>query len=84
MTCGGGTLQKVRTCSAPPASNGGQDCDGNDVEAEDCNMDPCPGICPCIQFRLFDNHPMLNKANNFCFVIVITAYHSYAAMVWKK
>ena len=46
VTCGGGTLERRRTCDNPPPSHGGKTCVegglGPDVETHACNSDPCP------------------------------------------
>ncbi|XP_053098888.1 hemicentin-1 isoform X3 [Hemicordylus capensis] len=42
MSCGGGTRQRTRDCSDPPPQYGGHKCEGNDVQIDFCNSDPCP------------------------------------------
>uniref|UniRef100_A0ABM5GDB4 Hemicentin-1 n=1 Tax=Pogona vitticeps TaxID=103695 RepID=A0ABM5GDB4_9SAUR len=42
MSCGGGTRQRTRVCSDPPPKYGGHKCEGNDVQVDFCNSDPCP------------------------------------------
>ncbi|XP_061490012.1 hemicentin-1 isoform X2 [Rhineura floridana] len=42
MSCGGGTRQRTRDCSDPPPQYGGRKCEGNDVQVDFCNSDPCP------------------------------------------
>merc|ERR1712038_102982 len=39
--CGGGEKTRTRN-EATPASNGGQECDGNSTEKETCNQEECP------------------------------------------
>ncbi|XP_072179240.1 uncharacterized protein [Diadema setosum] len=41
-TCGGGVVVRSRACSMPPPSNGVVDCEGDSIEVEECNADPCP------------------------------------------
>ncbi len=41
LTCGGGIQTHTRTCSNPTPEHGGQECQGNDSEAQSCNEDPC-------------------------------------------
>ena len=43
VTCGIGTHQRERTCTNPPPSNGGDDCEGDYKEAAQCNAGGCPG-----------------------------------------
>ncbi|KAH0618308.1 hypothetical protein JD844_017379 [Phrynosoma platyrhinos] len=42
MSCGGGTQQRTRNCSDPPPQHGGHKCEGNDMQVDFCNSDPCP------------------------------------------
>ncbi|XP_067846589.1 hemicentin-1 isoform X2 [Heptranchias perlo] len=42
VSCGGGTRQRARTCSDPTPQYGGRYCEGNDVQIDFCNSDPCP------------------------------------------
>ena len=44
VTCGGGIQSRRRTCSNPPPSNGGKDCEGSGVATRSCNELPCPGM----------------------------------------
>ena len=46
--CGGGSRQRFRSCDSPMAEFGGEDCGGEDMEDEDCNI----GV-PCIRKMLF-------------------------------
>merc|ERR1712038_843245 len=39
--CGGGEKTRTRN-EATPASNGGQECEGNSTETETCNQEECP------------------------------------------
>ncbi|CAD5123995.1 DgyrCDS12301 [Dimorphilus gyrociliatus] len=41
-SCGPGKKLFKRTCSNPAPENGGDDCTGDDVKTEDCNLGPCP------------------------------------------
>ncbi|XP_038068317.1 uncharacterized protein LOC119737785 isoform X1 [Patiria miniata] len=40
-TCDGGTRDRVRTCTDPPAQHGGADCSGEDAEVESCGDGAC-------------------------------------------
>ena len=42
VTCGGGKQKRVRTCDNPKPENGGNDCQGSDMEEADCNKQSCP------------------------------------------
>ena len=42
-TCGMGSMERIRICDNPPATNGGNPCVGHGSEIEDCNEGPCPG-----------------------------------------
>jgi len=42
-TCGGGIMERTRTCTNPSPENGGKDCVGIDKQVEDCNTQPCDG-----------------------------------------
>ncbi|KAF6029673.1 hypothetical protein EB796_012004 [Bugula neritina] len=39
--CGGGTKTRTRTCNKPIPRSNGLDCEGNSVDAQPCNVDPC-------------------------------------------
>ncbi|XP_061739556.1 hemicentin-1 [Nerophis ophidion] len=41
-SCGQGNRTRVRTCSNPPAQNGGRLCEGRAVEVIMCSVRPCP------------------------------------------
>ena len=41
VPCGGGIKKRRRTCTSPPPANGGQCCAGDNVEAQNCNTEPC-------------------------------------------
>ena len=44
VTCGGGTQTRSRSCTNPPAANGGKTCLGLKEMTQDCNKDTmCPG-----------------------------------------
>ncbi|XP_069497466.1 hemicentin-1 isoform X2 [Ambystoma mexicanum] len=42
VSCGGGARQRRRECSDPAPLYGGHKCEGNDVQMDFCNSDPCP------------------------------------------
>ncbi|XP_044528060.1 hemicentin-1 [Gracilinanus agilis] len=42
VSCGGGSKQRTRDCSNPAPQYGGRKCEGNDVQIDFCNSDPCP------------------------------------------
>ncbi|XP_078378155.1 SCO-spondin-like isoform X7 [Oculina patagonica] len=42
VSCGGGTQNRVRTCTNPLPAHGGKDCVGEGVITRRCNEDPCP------------------------------------------
>jgi len=41
VTCGGGQMQRHRTCAGPYF--GGKHCDGSADDIDDCNTHECPG-----------------------------------------
>lgn len=41
-TCGLGVKKRTRTCTNPPPSHGGKNCEGPVDEVEVCNVKPCP------------------------------------------
>ncbi|XP_056190274.1 LOW QUALITY PROTEIN: SCO-spondin-like [Falco biarmicus] len=45
--CGGGVRSRARSCSDPPAKNGGQPCPGGALQTQPCNLHPCgdPPAC---------------------------------------
>jgi len=43
-TCGGGERTRTRN-ETTPASNGGQECEGDSTETENCNQEECPLEC---------------------------------------
>ncbi|NUN12494.1 MAG: thrombospondin type-1 domain-containing protein [Myxococcales bacterium] len=48
--CGGGVQTGTRTCTAPPPSCGGADCQGPTITEQTCNTEPCPvepGLLSC-------------------------------------
>lgn len=49
-TCGGGTQIRIRSCTNPAPSNGGQSCSGSNTDRQDCNSHSCPSGSP--QHRL--------------------------------
>ncbi|XP_009996158.1 PREDICTED: hemicentin-1 [Chaetura pelagica] len=42
VSCGGGSRQRTRQCSDPAPQFGGHKCEGNDMQVDFCNSDPCP------------------------------------------
>uniref|UniRef100_A0A3Q0S9H8 Uncharacterized protein n=1 Tax=Amphilophus citrinellus TaxID=61819 RepID=A0A3Q0S9H8_AMPCI len=42
VSCGGGTRQRTRLCASPAPQHSGRQCEGNDVQIDFCNSDPCP------------------------------------------
>ena len=42
-TCGGGSQTRMRTCTNPPPSGGGADCQGGNSQSQSCNTDECTG-----------------------------------------
>ncbi|NXU50379.1 HMCN1 protein, partial [Turnix velox] len=42
VSCGGGSRQRTRLCSDPAPQFGGHKCEGNDMQMDFCNSDPCP------------------------------------------
>ncbi|XP_060565319.1 properdin-like [Ruditapes philippinarum] len=41
-TCGGGSTERTRACTNPPASNGGSQCTGDTEQTTTCNSQNCP------------------------------------------
>ncbi|KAL3870733.1 hypothetical protein ACJMK2_038777 [Sinanodonta woodiana] len=46
-TCGKGTKNRVRTCSDPAPSDGGDYCDGVGMEYNECQISPCKALPYC-------------------------------------
>ncbi|KAM6962600.1 hemicentin-1 [Aplochiton taeniatus] len=42
VSCGGGTRQRTRLCASPAPRHAGRQCEGNDVQIDFCNSEPCP------------------------------------------
>uniref|UniRef100_A0A8C6YIL3 Hemicentin 1 n=1 Tax=Nothoprocta perdicaria TaxID=30464 RepID=A0A8C6YIL3_NOTPE len=42
VSCAGGSRQRTRLCSDPAPQFGGHECEGNDLQVDFCNSDPCP------------------------------------------
>ncbi|XP_067022316.1 A disintegrin and metalloproteinase with thrombospondin motifs adt-1-like isoform X5 [Acropora muricata] len=42
VTCGGGVQSRSRTCTKPPPTHGGEDCQGDGLMTRSCNENPCP------------------------------------------
>ena len=43
VTCGGGEHARIRLCSDPEPQFGGENCEGDDTEVEECGEEPCDG-----------------------------------------
>lgn len=43
VTCGSGSIFRLRTCTNPTPQNGGKTCEGLPFERHTCNEGPCPG-----------------------------------------
>lgn len=43
VTCGSGSIFRLRTCTNPTPQNGGKECKGSMFERHTCNKGPCPG-----------------------------------------
>nr|XP_018668081.2 hemicentin-1 [Ciona intestinalis] len=41
VSCGGGSRNRIRTCSEPYPLNGGRPCSGSSSQLDHCNVDPC-------------------------------------------
>ena len=41
-TCGGGVMNRNRSCTDPEPQYGGLDCSGNRTDHEECNTHACP------------------------------------------
>lgn len=61
-SCSGGVTVRSRSCSMPPPSNGGAGCEGESMETEECNVDPCPGW---LGFYFFNPVVRRGQENNF-------------------
>lgn len=45
VTCGGGTMNRSRSCTNPSPQNGGANCSGDADDTDICNTNSCPGKC---------------------------------------
>ena len=43
VSCGGGVLTQLRSCTQPTPSCGGSECQGENTKTVDCNIHCCPG-----------------------------------------
>ena len=41
-SCGGGMLAYIRTCTKPQPKYCGNECEGDTIKMEQCNVQPCP------------------------------------------
>lgn len=47
VACGsGGRRERHRDCNNPPPEHGGAKCEGDTLESQPCDKDPCPGVPP--------------------------------------
>ena len=44
VTCGGGLVTRIRTCTNPPPQHGGAQCEGGGFQTKPCGSKPCPGM----------------------------------------
>jgi len=44
-SCDTGEHQRTRSCTNPPPTNGGTDCNGHSEETKECNTEKCYGVC---------------------------------------
>ena len=42
-TCGGGVIERFRSCTNPPPFNGGKGCGSHYHESKECAVNKCPG-----------------------------------------
>jgi len=43
VSCGNGTMSRLRVCDDPAPDNGGKECDGVHIEYNECAMNHCRG-----------------------------------------
>ena len=43
VTCGGGSQIRMRSCTNPPPSGGGANCQGSDSQSQSCGINGCSG-----------------------------------------
>jgi len=43
VSCGTGTRTRTRSCTNPPPTHGGDDCQGPSQETSECTLIHCPG-----------------------------------------
>eukprot|EP00397_Hematodinium_sp_SG-2012_P018036 GEMP01018461.1.p1 GENE.GEMP01018461.1~~GEMP01018461.1.p1 ORF type:complete len:813 (+),score=114.09 GEMP01018461.1:125-2440(+) len=53
-TCGGGTLQRTRTCTNPSPANGAPNCSGSSSQIQNCNTQSCAVDCPANAVTIAD------------------------------
>ena len=61
-SCGDSGIQKKNRSKLQDASNGGQNCTGEDIKYQECNRKNCPGITKN-QYR-FKKNLLLKDLNN--------------------
>ena len=44
VSCDNGTHHRKRSCSNPLPDNGGEYCNGDDIQIDSCILEPCRGI----------------------------------------
>ena len=66
--CGGGNKTKIRTCSNPAPSCGGNNCIGESIETVECNTTPCEGMY-CIYY--------VCMYITICSYVCTYVYHNY-------
>merc|ERR1719232_365767 len=45
VECGGGFQTRTRKCNSPAPVGSGADCEGEDIQSQLCNAEPCPDSC---------------------------------------
>ena len=55
-TCGTGTTNRTRTCTAPAPAFGGKPCEGKAIETKSCKVKECPGITCFVIGKICRSH----------------------------